>query len=101
MGAGRLQAVDPTLASGFENVLKSMCLRGKGNSTFPMSVVWSRSQHGTEQGLAGVDASAAARVNIADSGMSQVCAKDTIRREEKGRKEAGKEKGEEWKREGI
>lgn len=69
MGAGRLHAA--TAPSGLGDKLKSMCLSGRGNSTFPWTLVWRRSQYGTEQGLARDDSSEGARLNMAVSGISQ------------------------------
>lgn len=69
MGAGRLHAA--TVPSGLGNKLKSMCLSGRGNSTFPWTLVWRRSQYGTEQGFARDDSSEGVRLNTAVSGISQ------------------------------
>lgn len=71
MGAGRLHAADPPPPSRLGNKLKSMCLSGRGNSTAPWTLVWRRSQHGTEQGLARDGSSEGARLNGAVSGISQ------------------------------
>lgn len=79
MGAGRLHAADPAPASGLGSTLKSMCLSGNGNSTFPWTLAWMRSQHGTEHGLAGDDdSSEGGKVNMAVSGISQAWEKDVI-----------------------
>lgn len=95
MGAGRLHAVDPTPGSGPGNKLKSMCLSGRGNPTVPCTLVWRRSQHGTEQGLAMDDSSEGASVKAAVSGMSQVWAKDIIQTSLEGMKRKENKPGKE------
>lgn len=98
MGAGRLQAA--TAPSGLGNKLNSMCLSGRGNSTFPSTLVWRRSQYGTEQGLARDDCSEGARLNTAVSGISKACeeertGKATGTEEERDGQETGGQKGRE------
>lgn len=98
MGAGRLQAA--TAPSGLGNMLNSMCLSGRGNSTFPLTLVWRRSQYGTEQGLARDDCSEGARLNTAVSGISKAWEEERQReqrRKEMGRRQEDK-RGEKWRR---
>lgn len=99
MGAGRLHAADPTPASGLGNKLKSMCLSGKGNSTFPWTLVWRKSQHGTECGLAWSECSEGRSVNMEVSGISQIWEDDIniIKSQMKAEKKMLEKKGGEIK----